>query len=563
MKPEAIATMTRRPITSSSAAASTRWSARRCLPARAAKVLVLERNDRIGGCIRTEEITAPGFVHDVMATTFVLFITSPAYAALAADLGRHGLEFCHTDTPTGVLRPDGSHAVLSAWTGPPTSPPSTRSRPATATSHGRDVGEIERNAGLLFGLLGGGLWTYPTFKLLAGEAWRRGPRGLAAFLGEALSPARGWLESGYQSEAIARAVGALGAACRARPGRCLLRPDRQGHRLRAGGGRRADRQGRREEPARRLRGADQGTRRRDPHRRRRRVDRPGERPRHRRAPGVGRDDLRRSKSVICSVTPTQLYERLLGGATPADDPDAVKNYRYGKGNFQIHYALDRPPAWRGEGLGQGRAAASDARARRRVEGLQRGGARHAAGGADDLRRPAACARSVALSARARRSCGCNCRRRRATSRAMPPASSPRRPTANGTRRCARPMPIASRRSSPAISTASSDSVIARRAYSPADLEAMNINLVGGDPYGGSSTIDQSFLWRPFKGSVNHETAGQGPLPHRRLDPSGRGPRRRLRLPAGAEAVMDQKVARKARSASRPSARSGCSNSRPI
>src|SRR6476620_5982854 len=77
------------------------------------KVLVLERNDRIGGCIRTEEVTAPGFVHDVMATTFVLFITSPAYAALAADLGRHGLEFCHTSTPTGVLRPDGSHAVLS------------------------------------------------------------------------------------------------------------------------------------------------------------------------------------------------------------------------------------------------------------------------------------------------------------------------------------------------------------------------------------------------------------------------------------------------------------------
>jgi phytoene dehydrogenase-like protein len=35
---------------------------------------------------------------------------------------------------------------------------------------------------------------------------------------------------------------------------------------------------------------------------------------------------------------------------------------------------------------------------------------------------------------------------------------------------------------------------------------MNINLVGGDPYGGSSTIDQAFLWRPFKGSVNHRTA---------------------------------------------------------
>ena len=38
---------------------------------------------------------------------------------------------------------------------------------------------------------------------------------------------------------------------------------------------------------------------------------------------------------------------------------------------------------------------------------------------------------------------------------------------------------------------------------------MNINLVGGDPYGGSSTIDQSFLWRPFKSSVNHRTPVKG------------------------------------------------------
>src|SRR5438105_13275842 len=77
------------------------------------KVLVLERNDRIGGCIRTEAITAPGFVHDVMATTFVLFITSPAFATLGPDLERRGLRFADADLPTGVLRPDGSHAVLS------------------------------------------------------------------------------------------------------------------------------------------------------------------------------------------------------------------------------------------------------------------------------------------------------------------------------------------------------------------------------------------------------------------------------------------------------------------
>ena len=77
------------------------------------KVLVLERNEQIGGCMRTEEITAPGFVHDVMATTFVLFITSPAYAELGPELETRGLAFAHTPTPTAVLLPDGRHATLA------------------------------------------------------------------------------------------------------------------------------------------------------------------------------------------------------------------------------------------------------------------------------------------------------------------------------------------------------------------------------------------------------------------------------------------------------------------
>ena len=44
--------------------------------------------------------------------------------------------------------------------------------------------------------------------------------------------------------------------------------------------------------------------------------------------------------------------------------------------------------------------------------------------------------------------------------------------------------------------------LARRAYSPADLAAMNMNLVGGDPYGGACSIDQFFVWRPFAQSTN-------------------------------------------------------------
>lgn len=48
-----------------------------------------------------------------MATTMVLFLTSPAYGALGKDLEARGLEFAHADLPTGVLMPDGRHAILS------------------------------------------------------------------------------------------------------------------------------------------------------------------------------------------------------------------------------------------------------------------------------------------------------------------------------------------------------------------------------------------------------------------------------------------------------------------
>ena len=68
------------------------------------KVLLLERNDRIGGCIRTEEITAPGFVHDVMATTFVLFMTSPAYAELGTRTGKaRACVRAHADADRGAV----------------------------------------------------------------------------------------------------------------------------------------------------------------------------------------------------------------------------------------------------------------------------------------------------------------------------------------------------------------------------------------------------------------------------------------------------------------------------
>jgi phytoene dehydrogenase-like protein len=48
----------------------------------------------------------------------------------------------------------------------------------------------------------------------------------------------------------------------------------------------------------------------------------------------------------------------------------------------------------------------------------------------------------------------------------------------------------------------------RVVLSPADLEAANINLVDGDPYSGSLTLDQNLLWRPFPANPGHGTPVQ-------------------------------------------------------
>ena len=476
------------------------------LAGKGGKVLLLERNDCIGGCIRTEEITAPGFVHDVMATTFVLFITSPAYAALAADLGRHGLEFCHTATPTGVLQPDGAYAVLRMDRAANIAAFNTNTA-GDGDRHGQDVGEIERNAGLLFGLLGGGLWSYPTFKLLAGEAWRRGPRGLAAFLGQALTPARGWLESSYQSETsralwapwvlhaglgpedafsgqiakvIAFALEAAGAPIVKGGARNLLAAFEALIKERGG----IIRTGADVDSVIRADGRATGVRL------------------------TSGEQVSAKKSVICSVTPTQLYERLLGGAKPKCEPEAVSNYRYGKGNFQIHYALDKPPAWRGDGLG----AVALLHLTPGLDGVSKACNEAARGMLPET--PTICVgqpHALDLS---------RCPKGKAILWLQLPEA-PRHIKGDAAGKLDTP---ADGKWTDALREAYADraeailashvggfkeSVIARRAYSPADLEAMNINLVGGDPYGGSSTIDQSFLWRPFKGSVNHKTDVEG------------------------------------------------------
>ena len=56
--------------------------------------------------------------------------------------------------------------------------------------------------------------------------------------------------------------------------------------------------------------------------------------------------------VICSVTPNQLYRACSSRLDVAGhrSRQRCKAYRYGKGNFQLHYALKSPPRWMTPGL---------------------------------------------------------------------------------------------------------------------------------------------------------------------------------------------------------------------
>lgn len=460
------------------------------------KVLVLERNPQAGGCLRTEEITAPGFLHDVMATTVVLFRTGPAQAALGDDLARHGVEFADTDCPTAVLRPDGSSAVLTMDRAANVAALDKLS-PGDGAAFAAAADGVGANADLIFGLLGQGLWTRKTLTLLAKEAWRRGPRDLAAFLGEGLGAARGWLESDFTSD-TSRALFApwvlhtgLGpeSAYSAQMAKVIAfalevagAPIVKGGAIRLVEGLQAII----EENGGEIRtGADVE----------RVIVRGGK------AQGVtlaGGEEIA-ADTVVASVTPNQLYERLLG-----ETPPEVQRYRYGKGNFQLHYALDTPPKWK-------------------TPGLERVALIHLTPGLDGVSKASNEAERGHLPAEPTICVG--------QPTALDPSRAPegksilwlQLPEAprvikgdaageiavpdGGTWTAATREAYADRVESLLARHIENfeDIVIQRRAYSPADLEAMNMNLVGGDPYGGYCGLDQFFIWRPFSGSVNHRT----------------------------------------------------------
>ncbi len=76
-------------------------------------VTVLERLDRLGGAVRTEALTLPGFRHDVAAMNLSMFAGSGFHKTHAAILAEHGLEFVPVNRPFASVFADGDHFGVS------------------------------------------------------------------------------------------------------------------------------------------------------------------------------------------------------------------------------------------------------------------------------------------------------------------------------------------------------------------------------------------------------------------------------------------------------------------
>lgn len=61
-------------------------------------VLLVERNARLGGFIASAQRTAPGYIHDTYSSWHSLFLAGPAYASLGEQLHEHGLVYRNTDS---------------------------------------------------------------------------------------------------------------------------------------------------------------------------------------------------------------------------------------------------------------------------------------------------------------------------------------------------------------------------------------------------------------------------------------------------------------------------------
>jgi phytoene dehydrogenase-like protein len=462
-------------------------------------VRVLEREDELGGAIRTAELTEPGYLHDVFSAWHPLWVGGAAHAELGTELAKRGLEYLNTDHPTATLFPDGEAAFL------------LRTTEANVLELGPEwLGAVESfmpNADLAFGVLGTELWSGEGLRLALRAYRRLGRQGTLEFTGGVLRSSRDWLTDTFSSErargvlapwVLHTGLGPDAAASGFMTQVIGVAVQEGGMPIPRGGGARL---------------VDALVRLIEDHGGACETGRDVERVlvRHGRAAGVRLVDgevLRAARAVIANVTPTQLYGRLLDGEAGGAVGEQGRRFRYGRSEMQIHFALSEPPRWDGdERLGQTAIV-------HLTPGLD--GVSRAVNEAERGLLPAEATVVVGQpltmdSSRAPAGAGLLWIQLQELPWHVKGDAGGELDPGEGTwteelrERYADRIQARIARHVPNLESA----LRKRVTLSPADLEAANVNLHQGDPYSGALTLDQNLLWRPFPASPGHATPVKG------------------------------------------------------
>jgi phytoene dehydrogenase-like protein len=280
------------------------------------EVEVREAADWVGGGVHSEELTLPGFVHDVCATVQPLAAASPFFRSLGLEV-----EWVHPDAPAAHPLDDGSAVVLE------------RGLEETAEGLGRDGSAYRR---LVEPLVLAWEELAPVVLGRMPPPPRRGLRALAAAgAGAAVRAARAALED---ARSVAESLFETERARAWFAGHCahaILPLERRpsagfglvlavlGHAVgwptsRRGASSLADALAAR---VRELGGAIET--------------------------GARVDELPSDRLVLADVAPRELV-RISGGRLPGRYERRLLRYRHGPGAFKVDWALDGPIPWRAE-----------------------------------------------------------------------------------------------------------------------------------------------------------------------------------------------------------------------
>jgi phytoene dehydrogenase-like protein len=296
------------------------------------RVLVLEAQSRPGGAVYSEEMTLPGYLHDVGAAFFTFAAVSPAFRELG--LPDCGLRWRHARWESSHPAPDGSCASISrdphladCSFGPTDGPAWSR-----LATWARDMGELLPEALLA-----------PLPAL--GPALRLGFVNAIAFGLAGLQTPAGWARRHFRTEAARRVVPALALHVDLGPddfagaglGLTLaLLASQTGFPVPVGGARAVT-----EAIWRRFEAAG-GKMRLRTH-----VDRVL--VRQGRAVAVrtsAGEEIPAGRAILADVGAPALYLRLLDRKdVPAWVLRSVRRYRYGWGTFKVDWALAGPVPW--------------------------------------------------------------------------------------------------------------------------------------------------------------------------------------------------------------------------